>query len=170
VVLRADRRHVWRQALKRGGPIKRKAPLRAKKPERSKLKRIPLAIKRPSEMRRVPKFLCEDGVFRYPDGREVCSLATTKGAHEYLARKLDMWIRQSRRCFLQISDQCKAKKGRWNLDLVVFGHESPRGMGGGSQDDRIVIDGKPHNYAICVYCNNLQGSKRIPHPDILDAI
>ena len=121
-------------------------------------------------MKAVPKYLCEDGVYRYPDGREVCNLNSKKGADEYQRRKLEMWERQGRRCCLHISEQCKEKKGRWPVNEVVFGHESPRGMGGGKRDDRIVIDGKPRNYAICTFCNTLQGSKRIPHPDIFDAI
>jgi hypothetical protein len=121
-------------------------------------------------MRRVPKFLCDDGVFRYPNGREVCDFKSKKGRDEYHNRKLKMWTRQERRCRLQISDQCKAKRGRWSVDDVVFGHESSRGLGGGTRDDRIEINGQPHNYAICCWCNSLQGSKRIQNPDVFEAI
>lgn len=122
-------------------------------------------------MKHVPKFLCEDGVFRYPDGREVCKLDSKKGMDEYISRKRTRWDQQGKRCALQISDECKKRQGQWPFDEVVFGHESSRGMGGGSRDDRIVVDGKPHNYAICPFCNSLQGSRRIAPPeDISTAI
>ena len=122
-------------------------------------------------MRAVPKFLCDDGIFRYPDGREVCDLNSKKGRDEYAGRTRDMLDRQNKFCGLQISDQCKAKKGRLSVADAQFDHEVPRGMGGGKRDDRIMVDGKPQNRAVCPWCNSLKGSQRMPYPDdILGAI
>lgn len=121
---------------------------------------------KPSQSRQVPKFLCEDGVFRYPNGREVCKLEIKNGRDEYFRRKRAMWERQSKKCGLSIAPQCKAAGGKLNWADAQFGHQAPRGHGGGSRDDRIEIDGKPHNYALCVWCNSLQGSRRISMEDV----
>jgi hypothetical protein len=115
-----------------------------------------------------PKYLDDDGVFRFPNQREVCQLTSSKGATEYQRRKRVMWERQNKLCALQISPQCKEKGGKLNWADTVFGHESSRGLGGGSRDDRIEIDGKPHNYALCNFCNMLQGSRNIPSADLYD--
>lgn len=122
-------------------------------------------------MRRVPKFLDDDGVFRFPDGREVCDLKSKKGRDEYIRRIRSMLVRQKKICGLQISDQCKARHGRLSIDEAQFDHEVGRGLGGGHRDDRIEIDGKPQNAAVCAWCNILKGSRRIPYFEgLLDAV
>lgn len=99
------------------------------------------------------------------DGREICDQLTAAGRAEYERRKFVMWERQGRICPHQISEQCKSRGGKWPKDEIVFGHESSRGFGGGTRDDRIEIDGKHHNYALCSFCNYAQGSKRISYSD-----
>jgi hypothetical protein len=129
------------------------------------------AFPKPKDQKQKRKYLCDDGVFRYPDGREICDQSSKKGRDEYQRRKLAMWDRQGRRCALQITDICKQRQGRWPKDEVQFDHE--RGRGGGKQDDRIeVFDPetgkmKPQNAAVCPYCNNAKGSRRMPY--LIDA-
>jgi hypothetical protein len=93
----------------------------------------------------------------FPDGREILDLKTKAGSDEYQRRKLEMWDRQGKRCALMITDICKQRQGRWPKDEIQFGHEVSRG--GGKQDDRIEVDGKPRNRALCAWCNSLQGSR-----------
>lgn len=118
------------------------------------------AFPKPSQIRKATA-----AVKVFPSGREVCNLKTKAGADEYQRRKLVMWERQGRRCKHQSSDQCKAREGRWPVAEIVFGHESSRGLGGGTRDDRIEVNGKPHNYALCSWCNSEQGSKRISYSE-----
>lgn len=120
------------------------------------------AFPKPGQVKQKRKYLGDDGVFRYPDGREKCDQSSKAGRDEYQRRKLDMWNnRQGRRCKLQISPQCKARAGRWPQDDVTFDHED--GRGGGKQDDRIEIDGKPINAAVCWFCNSAKGSRRMSY-------
>lgn len=116
-------------------------------------------------MRAVPKFLCDDGIFRFPDGREECCLTTKSGRDEYAQRTRHMWEWQNKLCGLQISEQCKAKKGRLALADTQFDHEVSRGMGGAKRDDRIMVDGVRKNRAVCAWCNSLKGSRRMPYND-----
>jgi len=146
--------------------IKRKTPLRSKSP--SWIKKIATSKKRKTTVRVVPKFLCDDGVYRYPDGREECETKSKKGREEYARRTRDMWERQHHMCRLQISDQCKAKRGRLLITEAEFDHEDGRGMGGSHRDDRIEVNGKPQNGAVCHWCNTLKGSRRIPYLDSVD--
>ena len=99
------------------------------------------------------------------DGREICDQLTKAGRDEYRGRTKTMWNRQGGRCGLMISPQCKQRGGRWAFNEVQFGHEVSRG--GGKQDDRIEVDGKPRNRALCAWCNGLQGSR--PMSDFCDA-
>lgn len=125
------------------------------------------AFPKPSQTKRAPKFLCEDGVFRYPDGREVCDLKTKKGADEYQARKRAMWDLQGKKCALQITAICRQRQGRWPVNEVTFDHQ--RGRGAGKQDDRIwaMKDGQMtrQNAAVCPWCNCEKGSRKIPYID-----
>ena len=97
----------------------------------------------------------------FPDGREILNLKTKAGADEYQRRKFEMWDRQGKRCALQITDICKQRQGRWPKDEIQFDHEV--GRGGGKQDDRIFVDGKPRNAAVCPWCNSAKGSRRIDY-------
>jgi hypothetical protein len=114
---------------------------------------------KPSQQKQKRKYLDDDGVFRYPDGREVCQLTSKKGSDEYQRRKFVMLKRQGGFCGLQISPQCKARGGRLPKAESQFGHEVSRG--GGKRDDRIEIDGKPVCRALCPWCNSLQGSRKM---------
>jgi hypothetical protein len=123
------------------------------------------AFPKPSQQKQKRKYLDDDGVFRYPDGREVCQLTSKKGSDEYQRRKFVMLDRQGGRCGLQISPQCKTRGGRLPKAESQFGHEVSRS--GGKQDDRIeVLDPKtgkmkPQNRALCPWCNSLQGSRKM---------
>ena len=134
--------------MKRSGPIKRKTPLRSKRPEPRRTKKIALAIPRPNQMRAVPKFLCDDGVFRYPDGREVCKLDCKKGMDEYLRRKRVVWEQQQKICPL-----CHKPL---TLGDSTVDHREPRKMGGSARDDR-----QENIQAVHLICNTLKGSRRI---------
>jgi 5-methylcytosine-specific restriction endonuclease McrA len=105
------------------------------------------AFPKPHQVRRVPKYLCEDGVFRYPNGREVCQLTSTKGAAEYQRRKRVAWEAQKRTCSI-----CHQKL---NWADASVDHIVPRKMGGSARDDR------QENIAAAHYvCNCSKGSKR----------
>jgi hypothetical protein len=125
------------------------------------------AFPKPGQQKRKPKYLDDDGVFRYPDGREVCKLDCKKGSDEYQRRKFVMWDRQGKRCALMITDICKQRQGRWPKDETQYDHED--GRGGGKQDDRIeVLDPetgkmKPQNGTVCPYCNSAKGSRKVPY-------
>ena len=128
---------------------------------------------KPKDQKRTPKYLCDDGVFRYPDGREVCAIKTKKGMDEYQNRKFKMLDRQGGLCALQITDICRNRRGRWPKNEMQFDHES--GRGGGKQDDRIEVerDGRMvfQNAAVCAYCNCEKGSRKIKYNhNLLEAI
>jgi hypothetical protein len=99
----------------------------------------------------------------FPDGREVLDLKTKAGSDEYHRRKQAMWERQGRRCALQITDICKQRQGRWPKDEITFDHFAGRGTGGSKRDDRIFVEGKPINAAVCGWCNSKRGSTRTPY-------
>ena len=129
------------------------------------------AFPKPSQTRRVPKFLGDDGVYRYPDGREICDQKSKKGRDEYQSRKFKMYYRQRSICNLQIHVYCKQRQGCWPKSEIQFDHEA--GRTSGKQDDRIeVLDPetgkiKWQNAAVCAWCNTLKGSQRMPY--IVDA-
>jgi hypothetical protein len=98
--------------------------------------------------------LKENGVWTYPDGRQVCQLKTAVGLREYKKRTEDMLVRQKYRCAL-----C----GYWlhHAWQAVFDHEDGRGMNGAHRCDKILYeDGRWKNAALCNGCNSLKGSKR----------
>jgi hypothetical protein len=127
--------------MTRLGYIKR-SPLRSKKVEPRRIERIPLTILRPGEMKKE-----QPAIKVFAGGREVCNQLTKAGRNEYSRRKRLMYDRQGGRCGLVISPQCKQRNGRWPFSEVQFGHEVSRG--GGKQDDRIEVDGKPKNRVLC---------------------
>ena len=83
------------------------------------------AFPKPSQQKRTPKYLCEDGVFRYPDGREVCKLTSKKGMDEYIRRKRVAWEEQKGICPLC---HLRLNWGDATVDHTRFGS-----MGGGQQ-------------------------------------
>lgn len=97
---------------------------------------------KPSPRRREP-------VHVYPDGREVCNLKTRAGIGLYAGRTLMMQKRQGGHCAL-----C-----HWYLGMT-FDHEAGRGSAGSHRDDRIEVDGRWINAALCYKCNGEKGSKR----------
>lgn len=101
----------------------------------------------------------------FSGGREKCNILCKAGMDEYHRRRLAMWERQGRRCALQITDICKQRQGRWPQDEITYDHFN--GRGGGKQDDRIEVDGKPQNAAVCWPCNHARGSRRVPY--LIDA-
>lgn len=85
------------------------------------------------------------------DGREVCS-KTALGKFLYQGRCDAMALRQNYKCAI-----C----GKWmRPEEWTFDHQDGRGSGGGHRDDRIEIDGKRYNAALCWDCNGEKGSKR----------
>lgn len=84
----------------------------------------------------------------FPNGREVCNMASAEGRRTYRSRTLDMWRRQ---------DQICAFCSLW-MYKPTFDHEQGRTVG--KQDDRIEVNGKWKNAAICEHCNILKGSRR----------
>lgn len=89
----------------------------------------------------------------FSGGREVCQ-DNSAGDREYKARTDAMQKRQGGHCAL-----CP-----WYLG-VTFDHQDGRGAGGGHRDDRIEIDGKWHNAALCHTCNMAKGSRRYSWQD-----
>lgn len=89
-----------------------------------------------------------------PGGREVCH-KSSPGRAEYMARKMQMAVRQQWLCGL-----CGLYMMR---EDVTFDHEHGRGMGGSKRDDRCIIDGKWHNAAVHMLCNTLKGSRHVPY-------
>jgi hypothetical protein len=120
-------------------------------------------IKKPKDKKKDPK----PAVKIYKDGREVCNMLTPTGRAEYRRRREEMWHRQGDRCSLQISPQCKAKKGKCAFDLVQFEHSDGRGFNGSHRDDRTFKDGKNYNSASCPYCNAQKASRRLE--DLIDS-
>ena len=117
-----------------------------------------LAFPKPSQVKKV-----REPIKIFPDGREILNIKTKAGMDEYQRRRLEMWERQGRRCALQITDICKQRKGRWPKDEIQFDHEN--GRGAGKQEDRIEIEGKQINSAVCPWCNNAKGSRKVPYID-----
>ena len=108
------------------------------------------AFPKPSQIKQKRKYLCDDGVFRYPNGREVCDLNSKKGRDEYKRRIKVAWEDQKHIC-----PWC-AKPLRWSE--ATMDHTAPRGMGGGARDDR------PENIkAVHGLCNSLKGSRRVSY-------
>lgn len=94
-------------------------------------------------------------VKEHRDGREVCNLKTVAGDREYKRRTFEMRTRQRNLCAICHSFM--------DEDDTTFEHEDLRGMGGARRDDRIVIAGKPNNFAVHGKCNGEKGSKRNLH-------
>lgn len=85
----------------------------------------------------------------YRDFREICQ-SNAAGRREYILRKLAMGLRQNHLCAI-----CERF-----MREPQFDHQDGRGLSGGHRDDRIEIDGKWYNAALCADCNGLKGSKR----------
>src|SRR3974390_2521531 len=105
-----------------------------------------------------PKFLDDDGIFRYPTGREVCHLMSRKGMDTYMARKRQMLDRQGGMCCLH--GHLPTGPGKLFWKDCTFDHEVPRGNGGGARDDRIFLpDGRRVNGAAHSQGNTAKGSR-----------
>jgi len=92
-------------------------------------------------------------VKRLEGGREVC-LQNDAGRAEYQARIRAMWVRQN--------GICAACSLPLALVEATFEHTTPRGMGGGSRNDRLNDEnGNPINAAVHRKCNWKRGSKRL---------
>src|SRR6266704_4988842 len=74
------------------------------------------------------------------NGAEKCNLLCAEGRREYQRRTREMWERQEHMCCLQW--HIKSCPGRLNWADATFDHEVARGHGGGSRDDRILVNGK----------------------------
>ena len=111
------------------------------------------AFPKPGQIKQTRKYLCDDGVFRYPDGREVCAMNRDKGVKEYIRRRRVAWEEQKGICPI-----C-------NLQLfwkdAESDHKSPRGMNGGKRDDR-----QENIAAVHPRCNSAKGSKRTGFYDV----
>jgi len=89
--------------------------------------------------------------------RAICNTRTKRGRDVYDALKEMMFLRQEGICPL-----CRKRLTRkW----AQFDHTIPRGMGGGSRDDRIrvqVNDGVwvDQNQVVHPGCNSIKGSRR----------
>jgi hypothetical protein len=94
----------------------------------------------------------------FADGREILNLQTKRGRAEYDRRTKAMWDRQGQRCALVIHLFCKENRGKWQPWEIFFDHELLRGVS--RQDDRIEVDGKPLNHAVCGWCNSQRGSQK----------
>ena len=125
-----------RTPLKRTGRIKNK-PDRSPRPNR-----IPLAIARPSEMKKEPV-----AVKVFAGGREVCNHLCKAGRDEYERRKRKAWEDQNRICAI-----CH-KPLSWKD--TTCDHKKPRKMGGSERDDR-----QENLAAVHWICNTERGSKR----------
>jgi hypothetical protein len=98
--------------------------------------------------------LKENGVWTYPDGRQVCQLKTAAGLREYKKRLEDMRVRQEFKCAMCIGYLHMLRPAR-------FDHEDGRGMNGSHRCDKILHeDGRWKNAALCDGCNSRKGSKR----------
>lgn len=84
--------------------------------------------------------------------REVCT-KTKAGNREYRSRTETMWHRQLGLCSI-----CNLPM---RIEEATYEHSDGRGMGGGHRDDRIEIDGRPHNSAAHGLCNGKKGSVRL---------
>ena len=83
----------------------------------------------------------------YRDGREVCS-ETTAGKAEYVRRRRVAWEDQKGICSI-----CHLPVS-W--EEATSDHKNPRGMGGGSRDDR-----QENINAVHYRCNSEKGSRRV---------
>lgn len=110
--------------------------------------RIPLAIPRPSEVKKAPTI---ERVFA--DGRTKINQLTKEGRDLYQHRKRVAWEAQGRLCSI-----CH-KPLTW-ADSTVD-HVNPRGMGGGKIDDRQENIAAAH-----ALCNSQKGGKRITKENI----
>jgi hypothetical protein len=120
------------------------------------------AFPKPCQTRKKPP-----AVRTLKDGKEQCNLLCKEGRDEYERRKRVMWERQERVCCLAVFlAYCP---GKLNWADASFEHEVPRGMGGGSRDDRTEIDGKWHNGVSHWKCNSEKGSRRIAFNDFHNA-
>lgn len=114
-----------------------------------------------------PKYLGEDAIYHYPDGREICDQKSKLGRDTYHDRKLKMWVRQGKRCALQITDICRERGGRWPQDEIQFDHEN--GRTSSKHDDRIWIQDlktgelRRANGSVCPWCNSAKGSRKLPY-------
>lgn len=95
----------------------------------------------------------------FPDGRIVCDLKTKAGMDKYRGWVKDMLIRQGGKCGLMITPQCRLNQGKLPFGMATFDHSNGRGYGGAKRDDRIEVDGKPQNMAVCPFCNSAKGSR-----------
>lgn len=129
-------------------------------------KRVPKSFFRP----KVKSVRIYETVRVYSDGREVCGL-NPGGRSEYRRRLWIMCERQSWQCAMclrsmkhfEIRETRFKENGCLFSGAPTFDHESGRGMGGGHRDDRIEVEGKWHNAAVCLACNTEKGSRRIPY-------
>lgn len=87
------------------------------------------------------------------DGREICNLLTKAGMDEYLRRKRVAWEEQKHICAI-----CHL---RLNWSDTTVDHKLPRGMGGGSRDDR-----QSNIAAVHGVCNCKKGSRRTGFYDV----
>jgi len=94
------------------------------------------------------------GVKTYPDGRQVCDKSAA-GLREYRYRTMLMFERQMGRCALCLMPM--------RLELCSYDHADGRGGGGFRRDDRIEVEGRWQNAAVCWPCNSDKGSRRIPY-------
>lgn len=101
------------------------------------------AFPKPSQVRKKP-----EAVKVMRDGREVCNLNCTAGREEYFRRRRVAWETQGKICAL-----CGL---RLNWKDAVSDHKEPRGMGGGSRDDR-----QENIQAVHGLCNTQKGSRRL---------
>ncbi len=131
-----------------------------------------LPFPKPGDIKREPV-----AVRVFADGKERCNLLTKEGRDTYRNRTRMMWERQSKICCLY--GHIKTCPGKLFWQDATFDHETPRGHGGGSRDDRIevpMIDGKTgkivvdatgqpkmkwQNGAAHNRCNIEKGSRRI---------
>jgi hypothetical protein len=93
----------------------------------------------------------------YPEGegkREVCTKSTA-GVREYRNRTREMWERQMGRCAICLLPM--------RIEAATFDHANGRGLSGSKRDDRILVDGKWQNAALCWDCNMRKASRRIPY-------
>lgn len=121
---------------------------------------VKAAFPKPKDVQKSP-----ESVHACRDGREACRLNTKAGRDDYQQRLERMHERQKGICPL-----CRK---RLNKQYMVFDHDPPRGMGGGSRDDRIeipdfaIVDGvmtavmKWQNQAVHPDCNIQKGSRRV---------
>ena len=102
------------------------------------------ALPKPKDAKRVRS---GHGVRYYPDGREVCNIATHAGRLEYKRRHRLAWERDKGICGI-----CH-RPVQWEESTVD--HIEPKGMGGSNHDDRVENMQPSH-----LLCNGEKGSRR----------